>query len=209
MERAPAHAAPKSLSLVQRSNTQRTFLTSKHGIEDRFSWQPLRASDHLFKIGLNDLPTAEYVSNRHCEATTVITSGGSGTGTSRSSSANGQDSTGSSTNHNDNWQQHGRKLLKPEEVMALPERTAITFTPGVPPVCTTLVRYYEEPGLGRRPGWWEGCKAAAKVAFGSLLLLVGAAFLAACVTAGSGGGQQPQPPAKQGQVQWDLPKHNR
>ncbi len=46
-------------------------------------------------------------------------------------------------NSNDNWQQSARKLLKPEEVLALDERTAIVFTPGMPPIWTTLVRYYE------------------------------------------------------------------
>ena len=44
----------------------------------------------------------------------------------------------------DNWQQQARKLLKPEEITGLPARTAITFTPGVPPLMTTLVPYFEE-----------------------------------------------------------------
>jgi type IV secretory pathway TraG/TraD family ATPase VirD4 len=34
-------------------------------------------------------------------------------------------------------------LLKPEEVTGLSERIAIIFAPGVPPIWTTLVRYYE------------------------------------------------------------------
>ena len=42
----------------------------------------------------------------------------------------------------------GRKLLKPDEVLGLSERIAITFTPGVPPIWTTLVRYYEESLVG-------------------------------------------------------------
>ena len=50
----------------------------------------------------------------------------------------------------DNWQQSGRRLLKPEEVLALGARTAITFTPGIPPLRTTLVRYYEG---GFHDGW--------------------------------------------------------
>jgi type IV secretion system protein VirD4 len=99
-------------------------------------------------FGVNDLATAEYVSNRLGEETIVITSGGTSTGTSSQSSNNNQSSHSYSSNRNDNWQQHGRKLLKPEEVMALHERTAITFTPGVPPICSTLVKFFEEPGLG-------------------------------------------------------------
>jgi type IV secretion system protein VirD4 len=151
-------------------------------------------------FGVNDLPTAEYVSNRLGEATITITSGGTSIGTSRSSSASGEGSSGSSTNHNENWQQHGRKLLKPEEVMALPERTAITFTPGVPPVCTTLVRYFEESKLGQGPGLVERYKAAAKVFFGSLTLLVGTVFLAMALSTNSQGRVATQQPP----VMWDL-----
>jgi type IV secretion system protein VirD4 len=151
-------------------------------------------------FGVNDLPTAEYVSNRLGEATIAITSGGTSTGTSRSSSANGQESHSYSTNHSENWQQHGRKLLKPEEVMMLPERTAITFTPGVPPICTRLVRYYEEPNLGQGPGRWERFKAAANVVIGSLAMLFAAVLLAvALLTNGQGRGATQQPPAM-----WDV-----
>jgi type IV secretion system protein VirD4 len=65
----------------------------------------------------------------------------------------GQSSTTRSDNWSENWQQQARRLLKPEEVTALSRRTAITFAPGVPPIFTTLVRYYEER---LRPGrWWE------------------------------------------------------
>jgi type IV secretion system protein VirD4 len=99
-------------------------------------------------FGINDLDTAEYVSNRLGEKTIVVTSGGTSTGTSSQSSNNNQTSHSYSSNRSDNWQQHARKLLKPEEVMALDERTAITFTPGVAPICSTLVKYFEEPGLG-------------------------------------------------------------
>jgi type IV secretion system protein VirD4 len=128
-------------------------------------------------FGVNDLPTAEYVSNRLGEATITVTSGGTSSGSSRSASATGQ-SNSSSWNKNENWQLHARKLLKPEEVMALPDRTAITFTPGVPPVGTTLVRYYEEPNLGRGFGLWRRFKAAVKVLFQSAGLLALVVFLA-------------------------------
>ena len=151
-------------------------------------------------FAVNDLPTAEYVSNRLGEATIAITSGGTSTGTSRSSSANGQNSHGYSTNHSENWQQHGRKLLKPEEVMMLPERTAITFTPGVPPVCTTLVRYYEESRFGQGPGPLERYKAAGKVLFGSLALLLGAVLLAMALSTNGQGQVATQPPP----AVWDF-----
>ena len=129
-------------------------------------------------FGTNDLPSAEYVSNRLGEETIVVRSGGTSTGTSRQSSNKGDGSYSCSSNVSDNWAQHGRKLLKPEEILALPDRSVITFTPGVPPIWTTRIRYFEERNLGRRPELWERLKAMANVVSGSLiLLLVMAGFL--------------------------------
>ena len=120
-------------------------------------------------FGVNDYPTAEYVSARLGEETIIVTSGGTSFGRSRQTSDHGnQGSTSYSVNSNDNWQQSGRRLLKPEEVLALGERTAITFTPGIPPLRTTLVRYYEK-------GFHEGWKSWArlKMFLYSIILFVG------------------------------------
>ena len=120
-------------------------------------------------FGVNDYPTAEYVSNRLGEETIILRSGGTSTGGSRQCSDHGNNSSTSySVNSSSNWQQHGRKLLKPEEVLALDERTAITFTPGIRPIWTTLVRYYEK---GFRQGWelWPRVKMFAL----SIALLIG------------------------------------
>ena len=103
-------------------------------------------------FGINDMPTAEYVSNRLGEQTIVVRSGGTSTGTSKQYSENNNSSSGNSTNENDNWAQQGRKLLKPEEVLALSDWTVITFTPGVPPIWTNRIRYFEEPNLWRQAG---------------------------------------------------------
>jgi type IV secretion system protein VirD4 len=105
--------------------------------------QTLLANTTQIFFGVNDQTTAEYVSNRLGEKTIIVTSGGSGDGTSEQRSHDGKGSSSSSRNNNYNWAQHGRKLLKPEEVAALPERVAITFTPGVRPLATWLARYYE------------------------------------------------------------------
>jgi len=98
-------------------------------------------------FGVNDQQTAEYVSNRLGEHTIVVSSGGTSSGTSHSSSSDGKGGTGGSSttswNRSENWQQHGRKLLKPEEVTSLSKRTAITLSPDAPPLWTTLIRYYE------------------------------------------------------------------
>jgi type IV secretion system protein VirD4 len=108
-------------------------------------------------FGVNETFTADQVSTRLGEGTVVIASGGNNTSSSEQvSNQNGQTTRSTSWSTNNNWQQHGRRLLKPEEVMALPERMAITFTPGVPPLLTTLVRYYED-SIGP-PGLWERFK---------------------------------------------------
>lgn len=122
-------------------------------------------------FGTNDLPTAEYVSNRLGEETIVVRSGGTSTGHSRQGSAQGTSYT-SSSNENDNWSQQGRKLLKPDEILSLSDRIVITFTPGVPPIWTNRIRYFEERHLGRRLGWWQRFTAMANVVSGSLILLL-------------------------------------
>jgi type IV secretion system protein VirD4 len=96
-------------------------------------------------FAVNDNETAKYVSERLGKETIIVKSGGTNSGRSRSWQETGKDGS-SSRNYgsNDNWQQSGRELLKPEEVMALDQRDCITFTPGMRPIYTRLVRYYEE-----------------------------------------------------------------
>ena len=99
-------------------------------------------------FGVQDQMTAEYVSNRLGEHTQIVDSGGHRAGGSSQDSSSGQgnnSSHGASWNTSYNWQQAGRKLLKPEEVVALDRDLAITLTPGVPPILTRLIRYYEGP----------------------------------------------------------------
>lgn len=99
--------------------------------------------------------TADYVSARLGEKTIIVESGGSSSSRSHSTSTGpkqGGGSTSYSHTSNSNWQQQARRLHKPEEIVALDPRIAITFTPGVRPIRTTLLRYYEEPDLGVGPG---------------------------------------------------------
>jgi type IV secretion system protein VirD4 len=140
--------------------------------------QTLLSNTSQVFFGVNDNATADYVSARLGEATIIVDSGGTSVGKSDQKTSGMQLSTtaGWNTGRNSNWQQQARKLLKPEEIMALPARTAITFTPGVRPVCTTLLRHYEEPGL--REGWLRRQAGALRVLAAALLisaLTVGAA----------------------------------
>lgn len=136
-------------------------------------------------FGVNDTATAELVSTRLGESTVIVDSGGTSDGSSRQNSmgAQPQQSSSYSFTTNRNWQQQARKILKPEEVIALSPRVAITFTPGVPPVCTTLLRYFEEPALGRRPGWLTKYFSACHTFAVSLILFAVSLGLALVVSA--------------------------
>jgi type IV secretion system protein VirD4 len=129
-------------------------------------------------FGVNDQQTAEYVSARLGEETIVVNSGGSGTSTSRQKSRKGESSTTYSSNRNANWQQQARKLLKPEEVAALPADVAITFTPGIPPLWTKLIRYFDEPKLGHSPAWFARCWSRTTVLVRCVFLLLVAILFA-------------------------------
>ena len=60
--------------------------------------------------------------------------------------------------------------------MALSERIAITFTPGVSPCWTRLLRYYEERTTPQ--DWRQRCWASVKMFAGSVLILAVATMLA-------------------------------
>jgi type IV secretion system protein VirD4 len=95
-------------------------------------------------FGVNDKDTAQLVSDRLGEETIVVTSGGTSKSTTYQGPGAGRPTESHSFQRSENWTQQVRRLLKPEEVTALSSRTAITFTPGVPPLRTTLIRYFEE-----------------------------------------------------------------
>jgi type IV secretion system protein VirD4 len=133
-------------------------------------------------FGVNDLETAKLVSERLGKETIVVNSGGESTSTqtsTQSGAGGGSSSVSTTRGDNSNWQQSPRELLQPDEVMALDPRVAITFTPGVPPIWTRLVRYFEPGFASRVRPSWSGvklfCRALAlfvlfaAVAFGSVV----------------------------------------
>jgi type IV secretion system protein VirD4 len=132
-------------------------------------------------FGVNDLPTAEYVSNRLGESTIVVDSGGTSTGTSRQTSGKGESSNTRSTNENSNWSQMGRRLLKPDEVLCMPQRIAITFTPKVPPIWSTLVRYYEESLVETQPSYREQMQSAGLLVVKAAALMLLVYLIAVCL----------------------------
>ena len=104
-------------------------------------------------FGVNDNQTADWISTRLGDETLLVGSWGTNQGRNWSSSTSAQgtsSSSGGQTGSNYNWSQMARRLLKPEEVMNLPQRVAITFAPGELPMWTWLVRYYEKNWNPRR-----------------------------------------------------------
>ncbi len=114
-------------------------------------------------FAINDPQTAEDVSKRVGDHTVIAESGGRGSGTSWQKGMHPH--SGGSSNANANWNQVGRRLLKPEELMCLDERIAITLAQGVRPIMTRLERYYEKGQAG--PPRFQGIKTV----LGTLLML--------------------------------------
>jgi type IV secretion system protein VirD4 len=134
-------------------------------------------------FGINDNATADYVSARLGEETIIVKSGGTSRGGSYQTGQGGHSQSSTNYSENSNWQQQARKLLKPEEILVLPPRFAITFAPGMRPICTTLLRYYEEPRLFREPGRLGRCFRTVYWFVLALLWFLWAAMLAVALTA--------------------------
>lgn len=144
--------------------------------------QTLLANCAAVYFGVNDHATAKAVSERLGNMTVALEGGSSGTNDGRSRPTGGFAQDGGSNSYGSNestsWTQSARALNTPDEVMRLPQRTAITFPPGMPPVMTTLVRYYEEP---LTPGLVRRTFGAVKVLLLSVIVLCVAVLLALAV----------------------------
>jgi type IV secretion system protein VirD4 len=142
-------------------------------------------------FSVQDIQTATLISSMLGKETIIVESGGSGRSGGRnsgSSSGSSGFSSNSGENHgwssNEGWQQAPRELLKPEEILTLPPRYAITLPGGgMPPVLTYMLRYFEEPWLGKRTGGLiSRFTAAGRTLLGSLIVLAIGIFLAAILT---------------------------
>jgi type IV secretion system protein VirD4 len=134
------------------------------------SHQSLLANASQTFFGVSDLETSKYVAEYLGDFTLIIESGGSNQSTSFNADYGGRDSHGRSYGTNDSWQQIGRNLARHEEVRALPMRCAISFVPGIPPICTLLTPYWEQQV---RVSFWNRLKIFTV----AVLLLIGAAFV--------------------------------
>ena len=150
--------------------------------------QTLLANTSKIFFGTNDYQTAEFLSKSLGNETILVEGGSRNSGWSKSTSTStGQSSGSSTTGHSggsgSDWKQQSRELLKPDEVMQLDPRIAITLTPGVRPLWTHLLRYYEEKALFRYGGRLSRLAAACRTLLLSMALLGIAIALAAMITA--------------------------
>ena len=145
--------------------------------------QTLLANVSQVYFCVNDNETAKAVSERLGKATITTQSGGTGTSCQTSSQqgqGGGSSSYSSGRSNNANWQEAGRELLQASEILNLSERIAIVFTPGVRPIWTTMIRYYEVSLSAKPRKVWPAVKAFAAAVF----FLVARGGLAVLLTLG-------------------------
>jgi type IV secretion system protein VirD4 len=142
--------------------------------------QTVLATTSQVFFAVNDLQTAQYVSDRCGEETILVPSGGTNDGYSYTlPDGFAPGSRTLSYGSNDGWQQQPRRLLTPQEVAGLDPRVAVSFVAGVGvPVVTRLAMAYEEPSLGLRPGFGRRTLAAFKTLVASVALLSATALIA-------------------------------
>lgn len=104
--------------------------------------------EHIY-IAPKSLETAERVSKQLGDATITIETANENESRSwQQGGSNGDGGTQINTSTGRNYSEQGRALLRPEEVLQLPEDLVIAFLRGVPPVLAKRVKYYADPAFG-------------------------------------------------------------
>lgn len=104
-------------------------------------------------FGTNAYQTAEEISKRIGDRTVGIASRNDTQGRSAPTSGYTPGSQGSvSTSSSLTYSDTGRRLLKPEEILGLPNDLALTFHRNLPPIRATLVAYFDDPAFSPAKG---------------------------------------------------------
>jgi type IV secretion system protein VirD4 len=136
-------------------------------------------------FGINSYETADEISKRIGDATIAIRSVNDSTSDSRpvGGSRHGSESGSHSTSRSVTCSDIARRLLKPEEVLTLPDDVAVIFHKNMSVIAARLVKYFNAPefrrgrsGRQRRLGLAAGVMAAFTLA-ASLLFTGVAAYL--------------------------------
>ena len=130
--------------------------------------QTLLSNTSQIYFGVNDNVTAKEVSERLGEWTQVVENGGVSRGSSNTRSYR-DESLSSSINIAANWLLAAQKVAKPEEIIAMDPREAITVIPGMRPIKTWLLRYYEEPYIDEE----RELRKTMRAAVASMIVMIG------------------------------------
>lgn len=138
--------------------------------------------DTQIYFGTNAYETAEAISKRIGDMTVAVQSRSDSTSTSHPTGGGNPQQGGSrSASHTLNSNEIARRVLRPEEILTLPEEVALVFHRNLHVIPARLLRYYDAPEFQKgRAGRQKGPGLAAAVA--SLLVL--AASLAYGVAVG-------------------------
>ncbi len=152
-------------------------------------------------FGINAIDSADLISRRLGDATITTESFQEGTSYSRSTEGNGQPQTGShSTSSTTSYSEMARRLLKPEEVIRLPEDMVVIFHRNLPPILARLVKYFEAPEF-RKGGMVRAWRSEFDRLLTSLCaLLAGVLLLAVSISVEDGSQFHPRP-----SIDWNQP----
>jgi type IV secretion system protein VirD4 len=116
-------------------------------------------------FAVNSYETAEAISKRIGEETIRLTTPNSSTSTSNQTGAGSPQSNSRSSSSGLNTTELARRVLKPEEILVLPEDVALVFHRNLPVIPARLLRYYNAPEFGKRgTGKRRGLGMAAGIA---------------------------------------------
>ena len=147
-------------------------------------------------FGVNTVQTAEEISKRIGDATVLVESLNRSTSTSRPTGdcGGGHHQGQVSTSTSLTTSEVARRVVKPEEILRLPDDLAIVFHRNLPPIPCRLVRYYADPEFqGRHAGASPRLGLRAAVA-GLAVLTLGIITLLASVAALSSADSTPADP---------------
>ena len=100
-------------------------------------------------FGINSFSTADDLSKRIGDATILLESINRNRSSSRPSNPMAPDGGTVSTGQGVNVAEQGRRVIRPEEILVLPDSVSLTFHKNLPPIAAELVRYYDAPEFAR------------------------------------------------------------
>lgn len=136
-------------------------------------------TEHVY-FGTQSLETAEKISKQLGQTTIVVESANEGGSRSWSEGLAPQNAGQSSRNDGRSWQEVGRALMTPEEILTCPPSALFAFLKGVPPLLLSRILYYSDPAFSSLTGGgggWGGVVGNGRRLWLWALLLSALAFL--------------------------------